>query len=108
MEDSLLQCLEHLLLSPASLTLVFAGYLSHGLTPLSNCHLPAVFFLPLLKYVITEALPPSLIGLALASSGFVLEPSGTGSIGHGGSFSQLLTEAAPMAPWLPKPCLANP
>jgi len=42
-----------------------------------------VFFLPLLTYVITEALPPSLMGLALASSGSVLEPAGTGFIRHG-------------------------
>jgi len=47
-------------------------------------------FFPLLKYVITEALPLSLIGLALTSGGSVLEPAGTGFITHGGacSFSQ--------------------
>jgi len=56
------------------------------------------FFLPLLKYVITEVLTLSLIGLALANSGSVLEPASTGFIRHGGSFLQLLTEAAPIAP----------
>ena len=35
--------------------------------------LPQVCFLPLLKYVITEALPLSLIGLALARCGCVLD-----------------------------------
>jgi len=77
-------------------------------SPLLTGVLTAVLFLPLLKYVITEAPPPSLIGLALASGGSVLEPAGTGFIRHGGSFSQLLTEATPIAPRLPKPCHANP
>ena len=73
-----------------------------------DCGFTSVFFLPLLKYVITEALPLSLIGLALASGGFILEPSGTGFITHGGSFSQLLTETTPIAPLLPKPCHTYP
>jgi len=55
-------------------------------------------FFPLLKYVITEALPLSLIGLALASGGSILEPAGTGFIRHGGSFLQLLTEATSITP----------
>jgi len=38
------------------------------------------------------------MGLALASGGSVLELAGTGSIGHTGSFWQLLTEATPVAP----------
>jgi len=76
---------------------------------LLNCHFPTeLFFLPFLKYVITEVLPPLLIGLALASSRSVLELAGTGFIRHGGSFSQLLTEATPAVPLLPKPCHANP
>jgi len=54
---------------------------------------PQFFFLPFLNYVIPEALPPwliglALIGLALASSGSVLELAGSGFIRHGGSFSQ--------------------
>jgi len=57
------------------------------------------FFLPLLKYVITEELSPSLMGLALASGGSVLEPPGTGFIRHGEIFWQLLTEAIPVAPF---------
>jgi len=46
--------------------------------------------------------------LALASGGSVLEPAGTGFIRHGGSFSQLLPEATPTAPPLPKPCQTIP
>jgi len=63
---------------------------------------------PLLNYAITEALAPSLIGLALVSSRSVLEPAGAGFIRHRGSFSQLLTEATSIAPPLPKPCHTNP
>ncbi|XP_049649850.1 uncharacterized protein LOC126035357 [Accipiter gentilis] len=89
---------------PSSLTWVSAGlFLSHILTPLFRLLLRSRFF-PLLKYVIPEALPPSLIGSALASGGSFLELAGTGSIGHVGSFWRLLTEATQ----LPKPCHANP
>jgi len=81
--------------SPPSLALVSAGlFLSYSLTPLSYCS----FLFPLLNYVIPEALPPSLVGSALASSGSVLEPAGIGSIGHRGSFSQLLKVATAVAP----------
>jgi len=41
---------------------------------------------PLLKYVIPWALPPSLIGLALASDRSILELAGIGSVRHEGSF----------------------
>jgi len=61
----------------------------------------------LLKYVITEALPPSLIGLTLASCGSILELAGIGSARPGGSFQQLLTEAIPAASLLPKLCHGN-
>jgi len=106
-EDSLLQRLKHLLRPPSSLTLVSAElFLSHRLTPLSQLLSPHSFFLPFLKYVIPEVLPPSLI--ALASGGSVSEPAGIGFIRHGGSFSQLLTETTPVGPRLPKPCHANP
>jgi len=44
------------------------------------------FFFILLKYVTPEALPLSLMGSALASSGSILEPAGVGSVGHRGSF----------------------
>jgi len=98
-EEPLLWHLEHLLPPPSSLTLVSAElFLSHRPTPPSNCPLTTDFFLPLLKYVITETLPPLLTGLALASGGSILELAGTGFIRHGGSFSQLLTEATPVAP----------
>jgi len=76
--------------------------LSHSLTPLSCCcSLPLNYFIP-------EVLPPSLMGSALASDGSVLEPAGVGSIRYGGCFQQLLTEATPVAPLLPKPCHTNP
>jgi len=61
------------------------------------------WFFSLLKYVITEVLPPSPMGSALASSRSVLEPAGIGSIGHQGSFQHLLTEATPVAPSPPVP-----
>ena len=79
--------------SPSSLALVSAElFLSHRFTPLTcrKCCYAGVFFL--LKYIIPEVLPSLLMGLALASSGSILEPAGTGSIRHRGSFSQLLTE----------------
>jgi len=86
---------------PSSLTLVSAGLLlSHILSPLSgysSAGSPTPLPL-LLKYVIAEVLPPLLMGLALASSGSVFEPAGIGSIRHGGSFLQLLTEATPVSP----------
>jgi len=71
-----------------------------------HCCFTTGFFLPLLKYVITELLPLSLIGLASGRS--VLQPAGTGFIRHGGSFWQLLTEATPIGPPLPKPFHGNP
>jgi len=81
---------------PSSLTLVCAElFLSCILTPLS--HFSCAGFSPLLKCVITEALPPSQTVLALASSRSVLEPAGTASVRHRGSFWQLLGEATPVA-----------
>ena len=83
-EDSLLWPLEHLLPPPSSLTLVSAElFLLHCLTPLSSLMFHHSFFLPLLKSLITEALPLLLTVLALASGGSVLEPSGIGFIRHG-------------------------
>jgi len=66
-----------------------------------------VFFFPDLKYVVPEALPPPLMSSALASSGSVLELAGIAAVRHRGIFSQLLTEATPVAHPLPKPCHAN-
>jgi len=63
---------------------------------------------PLLKYVMPEALPPSLMGSALASGGSILEPAGIGSIKHRRIFLQLLREATLVALLLPKPCHVNP
>ena len=83
--------------SLSSLTFVSEElFLSHGLTPLSQRLFHRRFF-PFLKYIITDALS-SLMGSALAISGSILELVGIGSIRHGGSFSQLLTEAIPIAP----------
>ena len=65
-------------------------------------------FFRLLKYIIPEVLPLSLMGSALASGRANLEPSGTGSMGPGGSFWQLLARDTPVALMLPKPCHANP
>jgi len=80
-EGSLLRHFGHLHPPPSLLTLVSAElFLSHCLTRLSHCRLTRVFFLPLLKYFITKALPLSLIGLALGSSGSILELAGTGFI----------------------------
>jgi len=74
-------------------------FISHHLTPLSLTSDSLQFFcLPLLKYVITEVLPPLPIVLPLASGGSILEVAGTGFIRHGGSFLQFLTEATPIAP----------
>jgi len=86
---------------PSSLTLVSAElFLSCILTPLlgCSCHCEGGGGRSLLKYVITEALPPLLMALALSSGGSLLEPAGIGSVRHRGSFQQLLTEATPVAP----------
>ncbi|KAM9590846.1 uncharacterized protein ACIBXB_005895 [Morphnus guianensis] len=68
---------------------------SHSSLRLPNTPVPTFF---LLKNVITEALPLSLIGSALAGGGSFLEPAGMGSLEHRGSFQQLLTEATPVTP----------
>ncbi|XP_049649848.1 uncharacterized protein LOC126035355 [Accipiter gentilis] len=67
---------------------------------LRQLFLPVPTFFFLLKSVITEALPLSLIGSALAGGGSVSEPAGMGSLSleHRGSFQQLLTEATPVTP----------
>jgi len=50
---------------PSSPTLVFAGlFLSHSLTILSGCKMPLCRVFSFLKYLVTEMLPPSLMGLA--------------------------------------------
>jgi len=58
--------------------------------PLASSHssLPLQIFPPLLHYGITEALPPLLVGSALASSRSILGPAGIDSVRHRGSFSQ--------------------
>ena len=79
-----------------------------SLRSLAAVSVPQQLFFSLLKSVIPEALLPSLMGSALASSGSILEPAGIGSVGHEGNFQQLLTEATPVAPPPPKPCHADP
>jgi len=50
----------------SSLNMVSAElFLSHRLTPLSSLPFYQLIFLPLLKYIVTEVLSPSLIGSAL-------------------------------------------
>jgi len=56
-------------------------------------------FFSLLNYVIPETLPPLLTDLTLASSRSILELGGTGSVGHRGSFQQLLTESQNVRGW---------
>jgi len=63
-EKSLLWHLEHLLPLLLHRPWYLQSCFSHIISLLTlHCHFTAVFF-PLLKYVIPEALPPSLIGLA--------------------------------------------
>ncbi|KAM4793937.1 coiled-coil domain-containing protein 126 isoform 1-T1 [Cyanocitta cristata] len=60
-----------------------------------------------LKCVITEVLPTSLIGPAACPCS---EPSGIGSAGHGGSFQKLFTEATSVALYCyqkNRPCQIN-
>lgn len=64
-------------------------------------------FFPLFKSVFSETLPPSQMGLAMASSGTLLELAGINSVGHGGNFWHLLTEVTAVTPPLPKPCHAT-
>lgn len=85
-------------LPPYLLVLVSAElFFSPGLTSLTGC-CSAVFFFPLLKYVVTEVLPRLLMSSFLASSRSVLEALGIVSVGHGRSFWKLLTEATPIKP----------
>lgn len=64
--------------------------------------------LPSLKYMIPEGLPPPLIDSALASSRCVLKLAGSGSVGHGGIFCQLLRVVTPVFLLLPQPWHKNP
>jgi len=84
---------------PPSLTLVSAElFLSYRLTPLSGCCCGGVSpSHPLLHCTTPEVLRPWLMSSPSASGRSILEAAGIGSIRHGGSFWQLLTEAAPVA-----------
>lgn len=63
-------------------------------------------FVPLLKPLVPVALPPSLLGSALACGRSILELLVLG-LWDRGSFWQLLTEGTPVTPPLSKPCHAN-
>jgi len=78
--------------------------LSHSLNLLSSWSCCCAVTFSLLKYLIPEALPLSLMGLALASGRSVLEPAGVGFIGHGegsSSFSQKPPQQPPATKTLP-------
>lgn len=64
-------------------------------------------FSPLLKSVIPELLPLSLMGSTLASGRSFLELAGIDS-GNGGSFLAASHRSHPGSPSLPKPCCSNP
>lgn len=78
------------------------GCFSHILSLLPLAAVVQQIF-PLLECVIPEALPPSLMGSALASGGSILESAGIGFTGHGGSFQKLLTKASPVVPFSQNP-----
>lgn len=63
-------------------------FLSHILTFLLTDAAFAQQLLPVFKYVITEVQLLLLIGSASASSWSSLDPSGTGSTGEGGGFTE--------------------
>ncbi|KAM9590921.1 uncharacterized protein ACIBXB_005956 [Morphnus guianensis] len=65
---------------------------SHS-SPASVSRLSQLF---LLKNVITEALPLSLIGSALAGGGSVLEPAGIGSLSNTGEASSSFLQKPPL------------
>jgi len=70
------------------------------LIPVPNCKNTGCF---LFKYVALEALPPSLIGSAFASSGSVFELAGIGSVRHGRKSPALSCRSHPCNP----PCYQN-
>jgi len=79
------------------LTLESSGlFLSRLLTPLSCCKCSYTGFFVLLKYLVPEALPQ--LSITLASSSSILEPAGTGCIGHGGSFCSFSQKPPPQPP----------
>jgi len=98
-----LRCLEHLLPSFSS---DFGVCRAVSLTFFSLLSVTAAVqrLLSFLKNVFAEALPVLLSGSALASSGSVLEPAGTGCL----TWGMLLGPSYrghPSIPPLPKPCL---
>ena len=84
-KSSLLWCLEYLL-PPSFTDFGFCRVVSFTQSHSSLLTAVPQWAFTLFKHIITKVLPPLLIGLALASGGFILEPAGTGSIRHGGSF----------------------
>lgn len=64
-------------------------------------------FLSVLKYIITEALPASLNGWALAKDESILELSGSGFVCYGSSPGLFPKGPSLQPPPLPKPCSIN-
>lgn len=89
---------------PSSLTSALQSGSSHIGTPLFQLLMHCRLF-SLLKNIFLQ---PFCGGLSLGQGGSILEPAGLGSVGHGESFQQLLTETPPKLLLLPKPGQANP
>lgn len=89
---------------PSSLTSALQSGSSHIGTPLFQLLMHCRLF-SLLKNIFLQ---PFCGGLSLGQGGSILEPAGLGSVGHGESFQQLLTETPPKFLLLPKPGQANP
>ena len=98
--ESLLRHFRHLLLLHWPWCLQGCFTLSHSSLLLEKCHY-AAFFSPFLNYVIPGVLPPSLTGLALASS------LGAGWHWLCWTWGKLLPPSHRSPPPLPKPCHAN-
>lgn len=91
---------------PCALTLVpgafLLGYCHSSLAAFASVHFPLV------KYIIPVSLAPPLMDLAMARGRSILEPPGIGSVGHVGSFCQLLSECTLVAPPATRSYLTNP
>lgn len=72
------------------------GYCLHVFSLLSLAAILQKFFLPLIKYLIPEVLPLSLVGLALPSSGSISELAVIGSVEQRGRF---LASSHSSHPW---------
>lgn len=82
-------------------------FLSHILIPLCGMLLVLHRSTPPLKYILTEVLSLPLMDSFLATGVSILELLGIGTLGHRGSFQQLLTEDMAKIPHL-SPNIAMP